>query len=382
MTLIDLSNPPRKPAQFQPILKVNGLNHFFGEGETRVQILFDIDVEIAPGEIVILTGPSGCGKTTLLTLIGALRTMQDGTLLVQGRDMKNLDKEGLVEARRDIGFIFQRHNLLESLTAYQNVRLSLELKDYSSRQAHERIIELLRELGLHSDDPQKDRTHHKPHQLSGGQRQRVAIARALANRPKLILADEPTAALDEASGAKVMTLLQRLAQEGCTSLIVTHDNRILRLADRIISMFAGRIKSNVLVKESLLICEYLRRCVVFANQTPDALTRLAEKMTTERFLPGAAVIRQGDAGDKFYLIRRGKASVTVDHDGFIEKVAILGEGDFFGERALMTGDPRNATVQAIDDLETYVLGKEDFNQALEASAPFIDQIRRVYSQRQ
>jgi putative ABC transport system ATP-binding protein len=360
-----------------PVVRVRGVNFFFGEGETRNQVLFDNNLDIAPGEIVIMTGPSGSGKTTLLTLLGALRTLHDGSIQVLGQELGKLSKEQLVNVRKGIGFIFQAHNLFESLTAYQNVRMALELKEHHIGQMNERARELLTELGLEA------RMTYKPEQLSGGQRQRVAIARALANRPKLVLADEPTAALDEKSGAKVMELLQRLArEEGCTSLIVTHDNRILKVADRIVNMVGGHIKSNVLVRESLLLIQYLQKCVVFANQTPDALTQIVEKMTAEEFPVGATVIRQGDPGDKFYLIRKGRVAVVSLKDGVERMVATLTEGDFFGERALMTGEPRNATIQVLDDLTVYSLGKEDFQAALAASTPFIEQIRRVYFQRQ
>ena len=360
-----------------PVLRVQGVNFFFGEGETRNQVLFDNDLEIAPGEIVIMTGPSGSGKTTLLTLLGALRTLQDGSIQVLGQELGELSSEQLVHVRKGIGFIFQAHNLFESLTAFQNVRMALELKEQAKGQMTERARELLTELGLEA------RMTYKPEQLSGGQRQRVAIARALANRPKLILADEPTAALDEKSGAKVMELLQRLArEEGCTSLIVTHDNRILKVADRIVNMVGGHIKSNVLVKESLLLIQYLQKCVVFANQTPDALTQIVEKMTLEKFSIGSTVIRQGDPGDKFYLIWKGRVAVVIVQDNVERMVATLAEGDFFGERALMTGEPRNATIQVLDDLTVYSLGKEEFQAALAASTPFIEQIRRVYFQRQ
>src|SRR4051794_25225397 len=189
------------------VINIRNLNHFFGEGETRAQVLFDNRLEVMPGEIVIMTGPSGSGKTTLLTLISGLRTVQDGSVKVLGRELNGLGPAGMIQLRRGIGFIFQAHNLFDSLTAYQNVKMALELQDYTSAETDARIRELLKHLGL------EHRISHKPHQLSGGQRQRVAIARALAARPKLVLADEPTAALDEKSGRDVVTLLQRMANE-------------------------------------------------------------------------------------------------------------------------------------------------------------------------
>jgi putative ABC transport system ATP-binding protein len=356
---------------------VAGLNHHYGQGETRNQVLFDNHLDISPGEIVIVTGPSGSGKTTLLTLIGGLRTVQDGSVRVLGREMHGLGPAELMEVRRGIGFIFQAHNLFDSLTAYQNVKMALELHPVPAARADARAKDLLAALGL------AHRIHYKPGQLSGGQRQRVAIARALANRPKLVMADEPTAALDEKSGRDVVTVLQRMArEEGTTSLIVTHDNRILDVADRIVNMVGGRITSNVLVNEALAVCEFLSQASVFKGLTPATLTDVAEKMRRAAYPAGRAIVRQGEVGDRFYLIRRGSVDVFMDEpETGPRKVATLKAGEFFGERALITGEPRNATVVAREDVETYTLDQTDFQAALDASPPFKAQLYRVFFQR-
>lgn len=219
------------------VISICHLNHYFGEGELRKQALFDLNLEINAGEIVILTGPSGSGKTTVLTLVGGLRSTQEGSLRVLGQELCGADKDQLVQARRNNGYIFQAHNLHRSLTAVQNVQMGLEVHSKLSRQERlERAIQILQQVGL------GDRTNYYPDNLSGGQKQRVAIARALVNRPKIVLADEPTAALDKKSGRDVMDLMQQLAKEqGCTILMVTHDNRILDVADRIIYMEDGRL---------------------------------------------------------------------------------------------------------------------------------------------
>jgi len=361
------------------IIGVEALNHWYGDcAETSKQVLFDNRLHIAQGEIVIMTGPSGSGKTTLLTLLGALRTVQDGAVEVLGRPLHQLRGKELVAFRRDIGFIFQAHNLFDSLTALQNVRMALEMKGADSKQIHERAVEVLSELGL------KERIHYKPARLSGGQKQRVAIARALANRPRLILADEPTAALDEESGRHVVNRLKRLAQEeGCTSLIVTHDNRILDVADRIVSMVEGRIKSNVLVQEEIEICEFLKQCEVFSHLTTSALTSIAEEMEQETHPAGKVVIRQGDEGDKFYLIKRGVVDVIVSRGQPAEaKVATLSKGQFFGETALMLDAPRNATVLAVQEVDLYTLDKPRFRSALAASEPFRKELEKILFQRQ
>jgi len=360
------------------VIRVRQLNHFYGQGETRKQVLFDNNLEVGPGEIVIMTGPSGSGKTTLLTLIGGLRTVQEGQVRVLGQELTGLSKKDLVDVRKGIGFIFQAHNLFESLTAYQNVRMAMELQRYDRQAMDRRIVEVLTSLGL------EHRIYYRPEALSGGQRQRVAIARALSNRPKLILADEPTAALDEKSGRDVVNLLQQLArEEQATSVIVTHDNRILDVADRIVSMVDGHIKSNVLVKEAAVKCEFLSRSVAFSGLTPSTLANVAEKMSLERFPAGAVIVRQGDVGDKLYLIRRGKVEVFIDDDqGNRRQVAPLGEGDIFGEMALLSGEPRSATVVAREEVEVYALGKADFQAALEASASFREELYKIYFQRQ
>jgi len=219
-------------------VQVRNLNFYYGAGDLRKQALFDLSFNFPKGQICIVTGPSGSGKTTFLSLIGALRTLQEGSLQVLGRELVGMRNADLVEVRRNIGFIFQAHNLFESLTAAQNVEMAVELLgNYSTKR--EQATHILEQLGL------GNRIDYKPNSLSGGQKQRVAIARALVNQPKLILADEPTAALDKQSGRDVVTLMQHLAQEqGCTILMVTHDNRILDVADRIINLVDGRLESD------------------------------------------------------------------------------------------------------------------------------------------
>ena len=358
-------------------VSVRKLNHYFGEGESRKQVLFDDSLELRPGEIVIVTGPSGSGKTTLLTLVGGLRSIQEGSIRVLGQELAGLGKQKLVAVRRGIGFIFQAHNLFESLTALQNVRLGLELQPLPEHTVKLRAVDMLTRLGL------GQRLHHKPQTLSGGQRQRVAIARALVNQPRLVLADEPTAALDREAGRDVVNVLQAMAREQATTVvIVTHDNRILDVADRIVNMVDGRIVSNVAVKEEVVICEFLSRCPAFATLTPAQLTALAGKMTCERFPAGSALVRQGEKGDKFYLIRRGSCEVRVSDGTTSRVVAKLHAGDFFGEIALLTGQPRTASVVATDDVELYVLDQGNFHAAINESPSFKEQLLTVFFQRQ
>lgn len=360
-----------------PAVKIQGVQHYFGQGNLRKQVLFENQLQIEPGEIVIMTGPSGSGKTTLLTLIGTLRSVQEGSLEVLGQQLLGASDDDRIALRRRIGFIFQAHNLFESLTAFQNVKMALDLLDLGPAEVSTRIRDLLTRLGM------GHRIDFKPASLSGGQKQRVAVARGLAHRPKLILADEPTAALDEKSGREVVTMFQEFAQqEGAAILLVTHDNRILDVADRIVRMVDGRIKSNVLVQESRIICEFLKEVPVFSKLTPRTLTDMADKMFLETFPPGATVIRQGDAGDKFYLIREGRVKVEVERDGLVRQVAELSQGSFFGEAALINHEPRNASVVATTDLQVYTLGPEDFQRSLDASATLEEEVRKVLFERQ
>jgi putative ABC transport system ATP-binding protein len=224
----------------EPVISVNNLNHYFGKGQLRKQVLFDINLEINAGEIIIMTGPSGSGKTTLLTLAGGLRSPQEGSLKVLGKELCGANDKQLTGARRGNGYIFQAHNLHGSLTALQNVRMGLEVhKSIPPSEMIARSQEMLEFVGL------GNRVNYYPDDLSGGQKQRVAIARALVGQPKIVLADEPTAALDKKSGRDVVELMQKLAKEqGCTILLVTHDNRILDIADRIIYMEDGYLKNN------------------------------------------------------------------------------------------------------------------------------------------
>jgi putative ABC transport system ATP-binding protein len=219
------------------IISIRDLNHTFERNLLAKPVLSNINLDLDRGEIVILTGHSGSGKTTLLTLIGALRSMQDGSLKLFGQELKGANQNKLNKIRSQIGFIFQANNLLKCLRAWENVAMSLKLhKNPTAIERYNQSIAMLSAVGL------SDRVNYYPENLSGGQKQRVAIARALVSNPQLVLADEPTAALDSKSGRDVVEILQKLAKDrGCTILLVTHDNRILDIADRIIHMEDGSL---------------------------------------------------------------------------------------------------------------------------------------------
>jgi putative ABC transport system ATP-binding protein len=223
-----------------PLITVEHLHHAFTEAGIAKPVLRDISLSVRPGEIVILTGPSGSGKTTLLTMLGGLRAAQSGSLRILGAELLHAETGTLTRLRRQVGFIFQAHNLLPYLTALENVRVGLEVHPSwleRGRAAMDRqCAALLERVGL------AERARYYPEKLSGGQKQRVAIARALAPEPRLLLADEPTAALDKESGRMAVELFRQLADAQQAAIVmVTHDNKVLDIADRVVQLEEGRL---------------------------------------------------------------------------------------------------------------------------------------------
>lgn len=226
----------------RPVVEFREVNRLYGSGETAVHALQSATLTVPAGEVLFVTGPSGCGKTTLLSLAGCVLRPSSGQLHVLGLDVVDLDEAALGRLRLDsIGFVFQAHNLIGSLTARQNVRLPLLLAGWDWDEADRASASMLDSVGL------CDKLDRLPGELSGGQRQRVAIARALVGRPRLLLADEPTAALDARSGNDVMILMTNLARErGTTLIVVTHDPRIMSFADRIVTLNDGLIVNDTI----------------------------------------------------------------------------------------------------------------------------------------
>lgn len=221
-------------------IEVKDLVKTYGAGETAVHALKGVELEVEESELLLLLGASGSGKTTLVSIIGCILSATSGSCKILGQETVGLAGGKLPFIRREnIGFIFQGFNLFPALTAQENVELSLDVKGVRGARARRRAAELLERVGLQ----EKLKTY--PADLSGGQKQRVAIARALAGEPKIILADEPTAALDSVSGKLVMDLLQELARDQNRAVVVvTHDNRIFDYADRIVHIEDGRIKND------------------------------------------------------------------------------------------------------------------------------------------
>jgi putative ABC transport system ATP-binding protein len=225
-----------------PIVEVRDLAREYRMGDERVPALRGVTFTVHRPEYVAIVGPSGCGKSTLLNLLGVIDRPTSGTVSIAGERVDQLDDARATEFRlRRIGFVFQRFYLLQALTARENVELPLAEAGLPARERRARALELLEYVGLGR------RERHRPSQLSGGEQQRVAIARALANRPALLLADEPTGELDARTGAEMIALFERLNRDGTTVVVVTHDEELARAAKRVIHMRDGAIVDDVRV---------------------------------------------------------------------------------------------------------------------------------------
>jgi putative ABC transport system ATP-binding protein len=244
-----------------PVIRARALSKTYREGSAELRALSNIDLDIHPGQLTLLMGPSGSGKTTLLSILGCILRATEGRLELLGEDVTSLPEKELPRIRRGaIGFVFQGFNLFPTLSAAENVGLAMDVRGIRGNLAKQRANELLLEVGL------QDRKHAFPADLSGGQKQRVAIARALAGDPPILLADEPTAALDSTSGRAVIELLQRLAhRHGRAVVMVTHDPRVLSYGDRILHLEDGRLIREEAARHPAAIAKHFPLAQASAN---------------------------------------------------------------------------------------------------------------------
>ncbi|RCJ26977.1 cyclic nucleotide-binding protein [Nostoc minutum NIES-26] len=330
----------------QTVVSIQNLNYFFGEGELQKQVLSEINLEVKAKEFVILTGPSGSGKSTLLSLIGCLRSVHQGSLKILGQELNGATKEQLVQMRRNFGYITQSSNLLDFLTVQQNIQMSLELQpDFSPKEARAKTAAILEAVGL------AQKLDAYPGNLSGGQKQRVAIASALVTRPKLVLADEPTASLDKTAGRNVVALMHRLAKEQSSAvLIVTHDNRILDLADRIVNVEDGKLGLAFNQELSLVLPGFDDALLEKATTKPTLLTYESEEV----------IVHQGEPASKFYILLEGEVEIFQESpDEPPRLINHLSRGDYFGEVGLLRGGKRTATVRVAKNSEVKVMVIEE-----------------------
>ena len=296
------------PPSTEPIITVRGLRHSYGEGAFVREVLHGIDVDLPPGEIAIIMGHSGSGKSTFLTLGSALRAVQTGSVRVAGQELHGATDAVLTAARREIGFIFQKHNLIGALTARQNVQMALLIDDRADSATV--ADALLARVGLRGHE------HKRPRELSGGQQQRVAIARALARRPRVIMADEPTASLDAQTGREIIDFIQSLARtEGCAVMIVTHDSRILDVADRILTLDDGRMVETDVIFERMadeLAGLFAGLDQAFAYFPEDAPSRRAEYEPKRREFAAATEALNTRASDHVRLKLKPEAAHRAD----------------------------------------------------------------------
>ncbi|HKA69373.1 MAG TPA: ABC transporter ATP-binding protein [Actinomycetes bacterium] len=229
-------------ATTDPMILVDGLTRTYRTGQVEVRALKSVSFEVQSGQLVAIQGRSGSGKTTLLNLIGGLDTPDQGRVLVDGQDVTALDEGGLLQLRREtVGFVFQSFGLISVLSAAENVGVPLRLALVASNEREERVRRLLALVGLQAH------ANQRPYELSGGQQQRVAIARALANRPRLLIADEPTGQLDSQTAREIMLLIQALVRtQGVTAIVATHDPALLNLADRVLELRDGALLGEAL----------------------------------------------------------------------------------------------------------------------------------------
>jgi sulfate-transporting ATPase len=334
----------------QILVETAALKHTYHVGKVSTEVLHGIDLTIKSGNIVFLTGYSGSGKTTLVSLIGCLRSVQQGSLKLLGEELNGASEAKLRQMRRSIGYVFQHFNLLDFMTLRQNVQQSLKLQNnYSAKKACYLAEEMLDKVGL------GHRVNAYPGELSGGQKQRVAIARALVHKPQLVIADEPTAALDSVTGREVIEIFQNLVkQQNSAALIVTHNTRVLDSADEILQMEDGHLGTAAREQLSLAL----------PTLKDLELEQIAKFSDLKVYSPGETIIQQGDIATEFFILIKGMVEIVHIQDGQEVHIAqIRRRGDYFGEMGLLHENTiRTATVRAVgtENVEVLAISREVF----------------------
>jgi ABC-type lipoprotein export system ATPase subunit len=305
-----------------------------------------VDLQIDRGEFLAIIGKSGSGKSTLMNMITGIDRPTSGDVLIGDVAVHTLDESRMAVWRgRTIGVVFQFFQLLPALSLVENVMLPMELCGmYAPRQRRTRATELLDQMGM------ADHIHKLPTAISGGQQQRVAIARALANDPPIIMADEPTGNLDSRTAAAIFELFGRLAAQGKTIVMVTHDSDFARGVDR-----------SVIVADGQIINQYVAHALQTLNI--DQLGWVAGRLQTHHFEPGTPILEQGDPADRFYIITRGNVEIFIQHPGGAQIVVDrLERGQYFGEMALLADSHRTASARAsaTGPVEVVTLDRESF----------------------
>lgn len=329
--------------------------------------LKEIDLRVDAGEFVAVIGKSGSGKSTLINMITGIDRPTSGEVVVARTPVHTLSEGQIAEWRgRTIGVVFQFFQLLPTLTVVENIMLPMDFCDmYSPRERRERAMYLLEEVDM------AEHAHKLPTALSGGQQQRVAIARALSNDPPIVVADEPTGNLDSKTAESVFRLFERLADEGKTILMVTHDNDL-----------AKRVMRTIIIADGEIIDEYLARALPALTEAQ--LIQATHKLEPLSYAPGAVIIREGEPAEKFYIITRGKVEVVLQRPNGQEiTVSTMGTGQYFGEIELLHGGKNIATIRAALDtgVEVVTLDRETFGALLAESGRSMEEVDRVAHQR-
>ncbi len=355
------------PVATGAFIEVRNLQKVYASPAGPVLALKGIDIRVERGEFVAVIGKSGSGKSTFINMLTGIDRPSAGEIIIGGAPIHALDEHAMAEWRgRNLGIVFQFFQMLPALTLLENIVLPMELNGfYHPRERRERAMHLLElvQLGAHA--------HKMPAAVSGGQQQRAAIARALANNPALLIADEPTGSLDSRTAGQIFDLFRRLAAEGTTILMVTHDDDLARRVDR-----------TILIADGELVHEHLAQALQEIGH--EQLVEIKRRAAVRTYSPGATIVHQGDVGREFFILLEGEVDVMVERPGGETQVAHLRAGQWFGEAALTGNGIRTATVRATHDAPVVAaaLDAEAFHQLVDSAPALRERLGRIVEQNQ